>query len=280
MISKILLVEDDLNLIILLKKFLSDYNVITADLKEDISQYLNQNIDLILVSSDIVFSKLNNKIASGIPTIVLVKTDDDQLLDKIVNLEIVDYIQLPLKQNDLLARLKIQNNLKKITADRYVDTLTGVYNKEHFYTQIDLFFAESYISKKPLSIAMVDLDMFRDTNTAYGHLAGDEVLKQIAQLMYKEIRSADMLFRFGGEEFILVLPDTNIKQACLVAERICIKIKNSIFKASINEVLMQNSASFGVTMLRADDTIESLINRADKALYAAKSDGGNKVAFL
>ena len=275
MIFSILLLEDNLDRIYFLKKSLSSCNFIIANSATNIENNLNNKLDIIITSS-LLLSKLNKNITDNIPTIVLIEKNDPDLI-KYLEFGISDYIQLPLTQEDLIARLHLQNYRKRIITDRFTDSLSNTYNKEYLLDHLNTKLSKDYVNELPLSIVMIDLDMFKNINQLYGHLTGDSILKQIGSLMNKEIRSDDVLARFGGDEFILLLPKTSLNQAILVAERIRLAIEKTSYKTSKNNYI-NVTASFGITELNQSDSTESFINRADKALYTAKHQGKNKIS--
>ena len=142
------------------------------------------------------------------------------------------------------------------------DNLTGLSNKNHFYSHVDLLFSKAQAENFSLSIIMIDIDNFKQINDKLGHLAGDEVLKKLIQKIKANIREDDFLARFGGDEFIIALPNTTIIQAKTVAQRLLSKLEISL----------------GIAAFRAEDeNLKILVNRADQALYKAKASGKNRI---
>ena len=127
-------------------------------------------------------------------------------------------------------------------------------------------------------IAMIDLDFFKTVNDNYGHLVGDQILKDVAARMMGTLRAEDMLGRYGGEEFLLVLPGSDIKKAKQITERICERINEKPFK--INENIIPVTISIGVTERKSNDTKVIIVGRADYALYEAKHKGRNQVIVM
>lgn len=273
MVLSILLLDDNLARIDFLKNSLSFCNFILTNNSTNIEDYVNHRLDLIITKSNLLLSKLSKNIIDNVPTIVMVEKDDPNLL-KYIEIGISDYIQLPLTQEDIIARIHLQSYRKKIIIDKFIDSLSNTYNKEYLLEKLEILLSKN--NELPLSIVMIDLDMFKNINDIYGHLTGDSILKQIGSLLNREIRSDDILARFGGDEFILLLPKTSINQASLVAERIRIAIAKTFFKTS-KDNYTNTTASFGITELNQSDSIESFINRADKALYIAKHQGKNQI---
>lgn len=155
----------------------------------------------------------------------------------------------------------------------HTDPLTGLANRRFFTEMLEKAMAFANRHQQPLSLIMVDLDDFKVINDTYGHETGDQVLTSFAQLMNGFIRKEDVAARFGGEEFILMLPGTDLEQVAIMAERLRTQMENVTFSTSQSRV----TASFGITQYRPDDTFETLINRVDDALYAAKKAGKNQV---
>jgi diguanylate cyclase (GGDEF)-like protein len=154
-----------------------------------------------------------------------------------------------------------------------IDPLTGLYNRNSIEEFTQLFIDEAQRYQIPFSIIMVDLDDFKQINDVYGHPVGDEVLKRLSVLFQDLIRSSDRLGRWGGEEFLILLPQTTYLQAKELAERLRFGFSSHKF-----EEIGYKTASFGVALLEAEDTIESLIVKADKALYDSKRLGKNRVS--
>ena len=155
------------------------------------------------------------------------------------------------------------------------DPLTGIYNRRFFYEMAQVYFNLMLRSAKPFSILMFDLDQFKRINDTYGHANGDLVLQQISGICKKLVRDQDIYARFGGEEFVIALPETPLPEAVLVAER----LRRSIEELNIEVGGIRITASFGVveTTGEAELTLELLINRADEAMYQSKHAGRNRV---
>jgi diguanylate cyclase (GGDEF)-like protein len=171
----------------------------------------------------------------------------------------------------LLAHIKILS--AKLSKIAYTDSLTHIYNRLHFahFLDVEIDKAKRYGSK--FSIIFFDVDHFKKVNDNFGHLVGDEVLEEITQIVSRANRSADIFARYVGEEFIILAPETDISGALIHAER----LRNEIEKYEFRTV-GHITSSFGVTEFNAEkDTVETLLDRADKALYLAKEYGRNRV---
>jgi diguanylate cyclase (GGDEF)-like protein len=153
------------------------------------------------------------------------------------------------------------------------DSLTRLANRRFFIDFLEKAMAFAKRHAQPLSVIMADLDKFKAINDTYGHQAGDQVLAAFAQVMQANIRQEDLAARFGGEEFILMLPGTPLEDATILAERLRESLENLTFPPVTTRV----TASFGIAQYRPDDTFETLVKRADEALYVAKAAGRNRV---
>ena len=153
------------------------------------------------------------------------------------------------------------------------DSLTLLANRRFFIDLLEKAMAFAKRHEQALSVIMADLDNFKSVNDTYGHQAGDQVLAAFGQVMHASIRQEDLAARFGGEEFILMLPGTALETATILAERLRRKLENLAFPPLETRV----TASFGITQYRPGDTFERLVKRADEALYATKAAGRNRV---
>ena len=171
---------------------------------------------------------------------------------------------------DITQRKEWEQKLEKLAT---TDGLTGILNRYAFnkFLEEEIYRAERYGTT--FSIILFDIDNFKKINDTFGHLTGDKVLKELARIVKKEIRKSDIFARWGGEEFIILLPNGN--NSVKVAEKIREKIKNHKF-----DTLSKITASFGVTSYKKGDTINSIIKRADQALYMAKEKGKNRVEYV
>jgi diguanylate cyclase (GGDEF)-like protein len=159
------------------------------------------------------------------------------------------------------------------------DVLTGAFNREFLGQRLPLEIDRAATADQPLSIAMLDVDHFKAVNDRYGHDVGDEVLAEVAVRLRAAIRGDDLLVRFGGEEFLVVLPRAEAQRAWEVAERMRTRLASSRFE--VGPTTLDIAASVGVAQLRVDggrpETSQELIRRADAALYSAKARGRNRV---
>lgn len=195
------------------------------------------------------------------------------------NKEECDYTQLKFYQtiiNELLVLYKMKYLYSETEYLSVTDGLTGLYNRRHFQGNIEREFLRTKRYPCDLSLAMIDIDFFKNVNDTYGHQFGDYVLKEISGILYQSFRKTDMIYRYGGEELAVILTETSIENATIPLERLRQKI--SEYKFSYNGEETNITISIGLsTNLPNLETEKDLIESADKALYRAKQEGRNKV---
>jgi len=168
-----------------------------------------------------------------------------------------------------------QKTLKQQSQQLHVDFLTKIPNRAAWSERLQIEYTRFQRYEHPLNIAIIDIDKFKMINDTFGHLAGDKVLNVIAQTLQKLIRNTDFIARFGGEEFALLLPEISNEQSQLALEKLRRAIKNIPFKFKKQSISI--TISIGCTSFNKEDDIESAFERADQALYHAKSTGRNQV---
>jgi len=172
----------------------------------------------------------------------------------------------------------IQQHSKKLETLAFYDTLTQIYNRRYFETRLlnEIENTKRYASD--LSIIFIDIDNFKQVNDTKGHDTGDEILKIISKIFKENIRKTDIIARWGGEEFVILLPNTNAKEAVVIAEKLKHSLENNIEIKTILSYAL--NASFGVTENKKSDDIDTIIKRADNAMYISKKNGKNRVTVL
>ncbi|MEA2091288.1 MAG: diguanylate cyclase, partial [Campylobacterota bacterium] len=232
--------------------------------------------------------KSNDK-TEDIPVIfITAKTDEDSIV-KAYDIGGIDYITKPFKSRELLARvkreLKMQNLIHDLEESKEelrllasIDPLTKLYNRRYFSKASEHIFYLSKRNNSTLSIIMLDIDNFKKINDTYGHQVGDDVLVTIASALQGFIRKSDIVCRFGGEEFLMLFPQTPIDKALLISEKIRLKIEDTVVSLE-NKKELKFTASIGVSQINheKDKSIEDMIKRADDALYEAKNSGRNRI---
>ncbi|MDQ7094615.1 diguanylate cyclase [Desulfosporosinus sp. PR] len=173
--------------------------------------------------------------------------------------------------NDITARKLIEEELNRLAT---TDSLTGIFNRRQFLSLGEQEISKAHRYRRPVSLIIYDVDHFKAVNDTYGHQTGDIVLKEITKAVNQQLRSSDIVGRIGGEEFAIILPETQISEALLVAERIRAAIENLLVE--FNGITLHITASFGVTDQPENDcSLDKMFNRADGALYEAKERGRN-----
>ena len=163
----------------------------------------------------------------------------------------------------------------------YTDGLTGVFNRRYFDQRYFREIVRARRYERSLSVLMIDIDRFKLYNDTFGHLMGDEVLRKVANVLELNLRRADVLCRYGGEEFVVILPEINAEQACLVAEKLRNAVINVDFAGEEKMPSHQVTISIGVSSFpQCGDSEQAVLQRADDALYRAKKTGRNKVVVL
>ncbi len=189
----------------------------------------------------------------------------------------VDAAETAVRVGALLRRKSVADRLRADAAAvrrlALTDPVTGLWNRHYLDTELAARIATAEASGRTLSVLMIDIDAFKPINDRHGHAIGDKALRAVAMRLSAGIRANDILARFGGDELVLVMPDTGIDAAAIVAERL-----RALVADGTTEVPFGLTISIGVAELMAAETATALIDRADKALYAAKLDGRNRVA--
>jgi two-component system, cell cycle response regulator len=158
------------------------------------------------------------------------------------------------------------------------DGLTGLHNRRYMESHLATLVEQSAARVKPLTVLVLDIDYFKSVNDTHGHHAGDDVLREFAQRLKKSIRGIDLACRYGGEEFVVVMPDTDLAIATMVAERLRRRIASEPFSIDEGKAAVEITISVGLaTRTTNDDTAANILKRADQALYRAKRDGRNRV---
>ncbi len=220
---------------------------------------------------------------------ILLVTAHNQVDEIVTGLEAGadDYITKPYNHAELIARLntgirllKLEESLKKASEEirklSVTDALTGSYNRTFIAAQLPRELDRALRYNRPLSVIFSDIDHFKKINDTFGHSAGDQVLKEFASNLLGSVRkNVDWVGRYGGEEFLVVLPETDINGACRLAERLRKKVED--WKVKTVEETISITASFGVSGLRSGMDYKDLVSEADKYLYQAKYEGRNRV---
>jgi two-component system cell cycle response regulator len=223
-----------------------------------------------------------------LPIIVVVQPADETRLMRALDMGVNDYLTRPIDRHELLARVRTQIKRKRHSdhlRDRLeesvelalTDPLTGLHNRRYMDTHLEALTEQAKASGRPLSVLLADVDNFKTINDTYGHDAGDRVLKELASRFRHNTRKIDLICRVGGEEFVVVMPDTGLERACQVGERLRSCIAAEPFQAA-GGTRLAVTASVGIATLDGrHDSPQALLKRADQALYGAKRGGRNRV---
>lgn len=186
-----------------------------------------------------------------------------------------------LKQRIASSTREIENlrkDLDKIKQEADTDMLTGLKNRRYLSRAFEQEAANVLRASVPLCLVMIDIDHFKKINDVHGHIMGDRVLRTAAAMIKECVKGRDMVIRFGGEEFIVLLPDTPLSGATTLAEHICAYFKNMNWKRKdTGDLIGQVFVSLGVSQYRPGESLDSFIHRADEALYLSKSNGRCRV---
>jgi two-component system cell cycle response regulator len=224
-----------------------------------------------------------------VPIVLIAEEGEEARVIRGLELGINDYLLRPIDQQELTARLRTQVRRKRYndqlrasvthTIEMAVtDALTGLHNRRYLDNHLETLFNRAVMRERPLSVMITDLDRFKTVNDTYGHDGGDDVLREFAKRLRRNVRGIDLACRYGGEEFLVVLPDTEGQDAERVAERIRAEIERTPFIVGREGTSVSITISVGVSCVKhAPDSVEALIKRADVALYEAKRGGRNRV---
>ena len=222
------------------------------------------------------------------PLLAIVEEGDTPRLVRALDMGVNDYLVRPVDRNELVARCRTQLRRKRFQdylREKFqqglelaiTDSLTGLYNRRYMESHLGAMVEDGLTNAKPVSLLIFDIDFFKSVNDTYGHAAGDAVLKEFSQRISQNVRGVDLACRMGGEEFVVVMPDTDLAYAKMVAERLRTRIGETPFKIDEGQDL-NVTVSIGIAVVEgAVDTAEKLIERADAALYRAKREGRNRV---
>ncbi len=225
----------------------------------------------------------------NVPILAITDEGDDARMVRGLEIGVNDYLLRPVDKNELLARVRTQvrkkryaerlrENVQQSIEMAITDSLTGLYNRYYMESHLAALVEQAIARGKPLTVIMLDIDYFKSINDNYGHEAGDDVLRQLATRVRKSIRGIDLACRYGGEEFVIVMPETDMAVATIVAERLRRRIAADPFAIQQAGRTISCTISVGIATLdAADDDAAKILRRADQALYRAKRDGRNRV---
>lgn len=216
-----------------------------------------------------------------IPIIMVTAKTDSTDVKKALELGAFDYIKKPVDENEVIARVQsalrfksYQDRLKEMAIK---DTLTGLYNHGLLIEMLEKEIASAERKNSGMCFIMIDIDFFKDINDTYGHMAGDSVLRELSFVLSKSVRIGDIVGRYGGEEFGIILPDVKYQDIYSLCERIRKNVFNNEFYADGNLIHIAISIGACYKDPKVNMTVNEVIKTADDALYSAKNTGRNKV---
>jgi len=300
--NKRILVVDDIpaNIEIVLAILGDTYDVLVAIDGETALEIADEEqLDLILL--DVVMPDMDGYSVcealkkdvktKDIPVIFITAVTDEVSIERAYEVGGIDYVTKPFKPKELRARIKRELQMQALIKDlaqsqrelerlATTDALSGLYNR-HYFSQISSeLLMLSKRNEKPMSVIILDIDYFKKINDRYGHSVGDEIIKHIAMTLKDATRKSDIVCRWGGEEFLLLLPETDAEGAYTIAQSIRKMIEQSEVSVTA-DLTIEYRASFGVSVVESSDAqgVDKAIKSADEALYKAKQLGRNRVCM-
>lgn len=288
---KVLVVEDSLPFRNMIKKILTSlqFKVLAAAHGEEAMSYFADNPDINLIITDYRMPvkdglevlkevrKEKDKNSLG----VIVMTSPSEKTDASIFLKngASDFIAKPFSKEELICRvnntIEAMENINKIANFANRDFLTGVYNRRFFYSDVEEYVKVAEETNEPYAFAMIDVDYFKKINDKYGHDGGDKVLKSIAKILNDNTKGSDIVARFGGEEFCVVLKKINKEEAVKFFVNLRAKVAEN--KVTIKKEKVKVTISIGVSFGNGHCEIDDMLEACDSALYTAKENGRNRV---
>ena len=296
--AQILIVDDD----VAVRNTMNEY-ISTAGYQSDSVSCAEEALDLLekksfhVVITDIILPAMGGLDLTKIikkdkmsDVIVMTGYGDDYSYEEAINIGASDFIIKPVRLEELLLRLKRVLKERDLTKERILmmeklqklavtDGLTKLYNSRSFYSQLETEVDRFNRYKHPLALLLLDLDHFKEYNDSFGHLEGDKVLVRFSQIIKSCLRANDTAYRYGGEEFTVILPETGAEEAGTVAQRIRAALEAERFRP-IDGKKVTITISIGVTEYQSNEELSAFIQRADRAMYRSKQKGRNMVSML
>ena len=296
--KNILIVDDDLSIRNTMQEYINNAGFAsqTASTAEEALELIRINKYAVVIT-DIRLPGMGGleltkviKQDNGSDVIVVTGYSDDYSYEEAINIGASDFVIKPVRLEELLLRLRRVLKERQLGTERtrmmeklqklaITDGLTKLYNSRSFYTQLELEVDRFNRYKHPLALLLLDIDNFKEYNDSYGHLEGDKVLVRFSQIIKTCLRANDSAYRYGGEEFTVILPETNGDEAKTVAQRIRASLEAEKYKPVPGKVA-RITISIGVTQCYPKEELSTFIRRADKAMYLSKENGRNRVSVL
>ena len=296
--DKILIIDDDAGVRDSMQEFIKDsgYDIYTASSAEEALELLKSEI-VDVVITDIMLTGMDGleltdliKHNYDIDVIVMTGYSEKFSYEDAINKGASDLVFKPIRYRELMLRLKRVLKERQLSIDRakmlktleklaITDGLTRLFNLRHFYKQLEIEIDRCNRYGHSLALLLLDIDHFKKCNDTYGHLEGDKVLIRLGQTIKVCLRTMDSAYRYGGEEFTIILPETTGKEANNVAERISASVESERFSTEAGEDF-SITISIGVTEYFKEEQLSKFIHRADQAMYKSKAKGRNRISFL
>ena len=296
--ENILIVEDDDAIRSSIQDFLteSDYKTFSVPNAEEAFEIVKSGTIQIVITDIKLPGKNGLQLTSqikqnfDIDVIVMTGYSENYSYEEAINKGASDLVFKPFRFEELLLRLKRVLNERRLTKERnrilsklenlaITDGLTKLYNLRHFYNLLEVEIDRCRRYGHSLALLLLDIDNFKLYNDTYGHLEGDKVLVKIGQIIRSCLRTMDSAYRYGGEEFTVILPETTAQEANNVANRIRIAVELENFIPKAGKVATV-TISIGVTEYHNDEQLSEFIKRADQAMYLSKEKGRNTISSL
>jgi diguanylate cyclase (GGDEF)-like protein len=297
--AHVLIVDDDAAIRESMNEFvdMSGYQSSTASSAEEALERLSLG-EIDVVITDIMLPgmdglELTDRIKKDydIDVIVMTGYSGDYSYEEAISKGASDFVFKPVRFEELLLRLRRVLKERLLTQERVhmldklkrlsiTDGLTKLYNSRYFYNQIRAEIDRTSRYQRPLSLLLLDIDQFKEYNDSYGHLEGDKVLISMGGVIKSCLRKMDSAYRYGGEEFTVILPETEGDEAATVAERIRSMVAEDRFYPQGDDDPRTITISIGVTEYVPDEEVAIFVQRADKAMYLSKQSGRNRVSCL
>src|SRR5210317_1968642 len=294
----VLIVDDDLSVRNTMDEYIANagFSTLAASSAEEALELIEKNTFAVVIT-DIRLPGLGGleltkviKQKNGSDVIVVTGYSDDYSYEEAINIGASDFVIKPVRLEELLLRLRRVLKERQLGTERtrmmeklqklaITDGLTKLYNSRSFYTQLELEVDRFNRYKHPLALLLLDIDNFKEYNDSYGHLEGDKVLVRFSQIIKSCLRTNDSAYRYGGEEFTVILPETGGAEARTVAQRIRSALEREPFSPEDGEKVTV-TISIGLTEYHAKEELSTFIQRADQAMYRSKRSGRNKVSML
>lgn len=287
----ILIVEDEPVTRMLISSSVKNwgYEVSQVESAEQALAFLNKNEDFYIILTDWSLPRMSGlemaqhiRADSDEPKYIIMLTNKSNEEDLIEAMEagVDDYVTKPFSPGELRVRLRAGHRIieqtQKLKFLANFDELTGIWNRRMVVTQMRIEWTRHLREEHTCSVLMLDIDHFKLVNDTYGHAGGDEALRNFSEILRENVRPYDLVGRFGGEEFVVLLPNTSKLEAKEVAERVRVEVESKIIHIK-NDCSFNITVSIGVAEQESTDKdVQELISKADSALYFAKKEGRNQ----